>query len=126
MTCFPHTSPAQRHATALRLRLAHLATAIVGLLTLCACERSPFECARKLGSNSEDISRCDRPREVCVCATRQCAIPAASTECPSGYRYAESPFGNDRQCVPKTETQEGFADKATGQCSETSTDGGAQ
>lgn len=112
------------HPRVFRSIFAHLVIGIAGLIMLGACDRSPFECARQLSSRVDDTTRCDRPREVCVCASRQCAVPVASTDCPSGYRYTEWPFGNNRQCVSKDETLEGFADTATGQCAQPSTDGG--
>ena len=70
-------------------------------LGLVACPTTGFECGVPL--EDDQISRCNRGTEVCVCETRSCAEHAPTDECASGLRYVERPFahdGLDRRCVP--------------------------
>lgn len=82
-----------------------------GLITVCAllgCEQRGFECGTPLPTDPDVIRRCDRPNEICVCATRSCAVQEvprdeAEMDCSSGYRYVETPFADPdraKQCVP--------------------------
>jgi len=72
------------------------------------CQGGQYECGTTLEDSTED-HQCDRTDEVCVCGTHSCAFNQHDTkECPSGYRYADSPFVSDdalaKKCVPATLT----------------------
>lgn len=98
-----------------RLFLAGLAVASM----VSGCERSAFVCGERYGTREDEVTRCDRPRERCVCATRRCAVQVEANECGSGYRYAREPFG-DGTCVELREVVEdaasAFSDETTGRC----------
>jgi hypothetical protein len=76
-------------------RLMVLGTA---LLSLCSCAPSGtgFLCGVGLDEDPDVIRRCDRPHEVCVCATNSCARRVEVTEeCTSGLMYVDVPFAAD-------------------------------
>lgn len=66
----------------------------VTLLLLSACPTQGFECGTPLASDPDGTHTCERPEEVCVCATRSCAkkeVAASDAEdpCPNGLRYVK-------------------------------------
>lgn len=90
-------------------------------MLLVACEQPGFECGTPAPDDRDEITRCDRAQEICVCQTRSCARvdvpgpapqPACSDEdggadsntrctsleptpaqaCASGYRYVDTPY----------------------------------
>jgi len=79
------------------MRCVWLATPVVALsfvVVIAGCHADTgFECGTPLPSDNSVIRTCDRPHEVCVCATNSCAKQETPTkDCPSGLRYVERPF----------------------------------
>ena len=89
------------------------------LLSCLACDRSLFRCAERFGTGDTDITRCDVRQQRCVCSSQLCAAPVALKQCPSGYRYVDSPFGTGA-CVPTEDlplrSEDDFADDVDGLC----------
>lgn len=63
----------------------------------CDLERPGFECGTPSELDEHVVQRCTRADEVCVCATRSCAVAepqGTSDRCSSGYRYVGQPFAD--------------------------------
>ena len=83
----------------------------LALILVSACHTRGFQCGIPLASDPDATYTCERPEEVCVCATRSCAkkeVAASDAEdpCPNGLRYvSESDFLADEdlqnKCVDK-------------------------
>lgn len=64
---------------------------IAAAITVAAgCYKDGFQCGVPLESDDSVIRRCNRPQEVCVCATLSCA--QLDKSCSSGWRYGDGPF----------------------------------
>lgn len=92
--------------------------AVIAATTVVGCKQDSFECGTPSSSDPDEITRCDRALEICVCATRSCAkkeapgpdpepdagkLDGGSGECDSGFRYVDEPFANETwagECVP--------------------------
>ena len=75
-------------------RLSAPLIALIGLSTSCGTDG--FKCGTK-SLSGDTVQYCAHPEEICVCATRACAIPLALSddpgqECESGYVYSRAEF----------------------------------
>lgn len=57
--------------------------ALVGGFTGCE-DAAHFDCGEPINATSSVIRKCDKPDEICVCATRSCARPVALTIAQQG------------------------------------------
>lgn len=90
-----------------RILLLMVALAAAALSLNCRQEDG-FFCGVGLEEAPESIRQCDRPHEVCVCASNSCAQRVATSDCESGLRYVESPYvreGLAHQCVDPAERE---------------------
>lgn len=89
------------------LRAALTAGWVLVLMNGGGCNRPKevgFLCGTKLPSDPAVIRACNRPHEVCVCATNSCAVRVTPEICCSGLKYVDDPFISpeigERSCVP--------------------------
>ena len=78
-----------RRMTFLRVALA------AASLSLSCRQEDGFFCGVGLEEAPESFRQCDRPHEVCVCATNSCAKRVATSDCESGLRYVEAPYARN-------------------------------
>ncbi len=80
---------------------------VVAVALLASCATEGFNCGETQPQNSNVVYMCDAPHQVCVCSTNSCAATAATADCPSGYRYVDTPFAHEdvaNECVPQEAT----------------------
>jgi len=82
--------PGHRSYAPLRSWLAAMGAVV---LCLSGCGQPPsFRCGVALDSNNQNVTRCSRNLEICVCENNYCAREVSLMECGSGYKYVEYPF----------------------------------
>lgn len=98
-------APLGRKGSAMVGRKTNVVICLLGAsLVLGGCEPrgGEFLCGIRTEGSADNIRRCDRVHEVCICASNSCAQRVPTTECTSGLQYVRDAFAQDGlrgQCV---------------------------
>lgn len=78
--------------------------AVLGALSGMYCERPGWKCGTYLHGNSDEIRRCNREDEVCICSHYSCAVRVPKDTCVSEYLYVDDDYALESlqgTCVAK-------------------------